>query len=97
MLIIKDKQFMVITRQNPNGGPALKGYPIEEDPQSGVLGYKIGYCPCSCQEALYIRTVDVRQVVDKFGLSMELYDKLFRKKESVRNRLIRLLGGKIGD
>lgn len=70
---------MVITRQNGNGGPALKGFPIEEDPDTGILGYKVGYCPCPCNKPLLIRTVDVRQVMDKFGMSIDEYDTAFFK------------------
>lgn len=91
---------MVLTRQNPNGGPALKGFPIEEDPSTGVLGYKVGYCTCGCKEPLLIRTIDVRQVVDKFGLSLDEYDtSLFKlkRKEPLRDRIIKFLGGKIDE
>lgn len=89
---------MLLTRQNPHGGPALQGYPIEEDAHTGVLGYKVGYCGCGCGEELLIRTIDVRQVVAKFGYSLDQYYEMIGKKapkEPMKNKIIRLLGGKV--
>lgn len=98
LVIIKRGNFMVITRQNPKGGPALKGFPIEEDPDTGVLGYKVGYCKHG--DPLLIRTLDVRKVMEKFGKSMDDYDTaLFKlkKSEPLRNRIIKFLGGRVED
>lgn len=98
LIIIKEGEVMVLTRQNPKGGPALQGYPIEVDPATGVLGYKVGYCGCGCAEEVLIRTIDVRQVVAKFGWSMEEYESLMgsvKPKEPLRNRMIKFLGGRI--
>lgn len=89
---------MVITKQNQNGGPTLKGFPIEEDPTTGLLGYKIGFCPCGCNEPLYMRSVDVRQIVNKFGLTLGEYDQMLLKikpKEPLKHKVIRFLGGKV--
>ena len=91
---------MLITRQNPKGGPTLRGFPIEEDDDTGVLGYKVGYCPCGCGKPLLIRTLDVRAVMEKFGYSMDQYDsalfKLKRKYSTpLRERIIKFLGGKV--
>jgi len=68
---------MFITRKHPKVGASLKTYPIAEDPQSGLLGYKIGYteCPCGHCEPILIRTIDVREIVDKFGVSEHIYRK----------------------
>lgn len=90
---------MLITKQNPNGGPALKGFPIEEDSNSGMLGYKLGYISCDCgkHETVLMRTVDTRQIVNKFGMSLDEYDQNLLKlkpKEPLRDRIIRFLGGK---
>lgn len=98
LLIIKHGEFMILTRQNPKGGPALKGFPIEEDLDTGVLGYKIGYCSCGCDQPLLIRTVDVRQVVTKFGISLDEYDSsLFKlkSKKPLRDKIINFLGGRV--
>lgn len=99
ILIIKEGELMLLTRQNPKGGPTLKGYPLEEDPASGMFGYKLGYCGCGCGEPVYMRSIDVREVTAKFGYSLEEYKKIFQKlkpKVPIRHRLIEALGGKIG-
>jgi hypothetical protein len=89
---------MIITRQNPKGGPALKGYPIEEDPRTGILGYKIGYCSCGCREPLLMRIVDVRDIVEKFIGCVDEYNSIIqklRRKEPLRNKIIAFLGGRV--
>lgn len=101
MLLIAEKgQIMVITKQNPNGGPMLKVYRIEEDPNTGVVGYKLGYCPCG--EPLLLRMIDVRAIVAKFGWSMQEYDEFWNKQrprdpimQRLRMGIIRVLGGKV--
>jgi hypothetical protein len=102
LIILKKGEIMLLTRQNPSGGPSLKGYPIEADPDTDVLGYKVGYCGCGCKKPILIRTLDVRQVLEKFGYSLDQYDtsffKLKRKyKDPLRNRIIKFLGGKVDD
>ncbi len=71
---------MLITRSHPNGGRPLTGYPIDEDKKTGQLGYKIGYCPCGCNEPLLIRTIDLKEVVDRFGVSDDYYRKNILKR-----------------
>lgn len=100
ILVIKKGEIVIISKQNPNGGPTLKGFPIEEDPDSGMLGYKLGYIACQCgrQDSVLMRTVDCRQIVNKFGMSLDEYDRSLLKlkpKEPIRNRLIKFLGGKV--
>lgn len=104
-LTINKKGYPVlITRQNPNGGPALKGFPLEEDPQSGVWGYKLGYyiCSCGCNsgEMVLIRRIDAAAVVAHFGISEEEYARIKKKigdKVPLRHKIIKLLGGKVGE
>ena len=94
---------MFITKANPKGGRPLTCFPISEDPKTGFLGYKIGYCQCGCNEPLLIRTIDLREIVDRFAVSQEIYDILYAKKEfgisvfkrQVREKLIKLLGGSV--
>lgn len=91
LLIIKNGEFMIVTKQNPNGGPMLKMYPIDEDPETGVLGYKVGYCPCGCNQPLLLRTVDVRDIVNRFGWSLTEYEAAIKKlkpKVSFRKKLM---------
>lgn len=98
LLIIKNGEFMIVTKQNPQGGPAMKMYPIREDPETGILGYHVGYCPCS--EPLLLRTVDVRDIVNKFGWSLTEYEESIKKlkpKAPLRHRIVRFLGGTIGE
>ncbi len=99
LLVINQKgEIMLITRQHPKGGPPLKGFPLDEDPDTGVLGYKIGYCPHG--DPLLIRTVDVNAVMSKFGRSIDEYSSWFSKlkhRTPLKHRLIKLLGGKIGE
>lgn len=64
---------MFISRQNAKGGVPLKGYPLDTDPKSGYMGYKIGYCGCGCNEPLFIRTVDLNDVVNRFGVTIEYH------------------------
>jgi len=96
MIISKKGEIVIITKQNPNGGPVLKGFPIEVDPDSGVLGYKVGYAGCDCgrHKTFFIRTVDVQQIVNKFGLSLDAYDKVvdsLKPKEPFIKKLGRVL------
>ena len=101
LLVINEKgEFMILSRQHPKGGPVLKGYPLEEDPATGVLGHKVGYCPCGCMEPLLIRTVDLREVVAKFGRSLEEHERWYKRlkpKTPLKHRMIRFLGGRVGD
>lgn len=103
ILIIRKGKIVLITKQNPKGGPALRGFPIREDADSGVLGYGIGYITlnCECGKSTYdevlMRTVDTRQIVNKFGVSLDEYDQSLLKlkpKEPWQHRLIRFFGGK---
>lgn len=95
LLIINEKgEIVIITKQNPRGGPEIKSYRLSEDPNTGVLGYKIGYCPCGCGEPLLIRTLDLREIIAHFGFSMEDYDKMMKKyrpKVRITERLIKAL------
>lgn len=91
---------MIITKQNPKGGPPLTGFPIEIDPDSGVLGYKLGYVVCECgnNKTIMMRTVDCRHIVNTFGVSLDEYDNVVgqlnpKKREPLRNRIIKFLGG----
>lgn len=89
---------MFLTRQNQNGGRGLTKFHVEEE--KGTWGYKIGYCPCGCNEQILIRTVDLRDVVDQFGMSLEAYNYLtrtfkgFEPKTSIRQKLINVLSKK---
>lgn len=60
---------MFLARQNPKGARPLQGYPLDEDSETGQWGYKIGYCTCGCKQPILIRTTDLSDVVDAFGLS----------------------------
>lgn len=79
LLIIKEGEFMIVTKQNPAGGPTLKSYPIKEDPDTGTLGYQIGYCSCGCGKPIMLRTIDVRDIVNKFGFSLIEYEAALKK------------------
>lgn len=79
---------MLITRQNQKGGPKLKSCPIDIDEKSGNFGYKIGYCD-GCNEPLLIRTLDLREILDYFGMAGEF------KTQSIREKIIHWLGGEI--
>ena len=81
---------MFITRQNAKGGPRLKICPIDVDERTGNFGYRIGYCS-GCNEPLMIRTVELREVLEYFGVSGS--EKL--KHESLRERIVHILGGEI--
>jgi hypothetical protein len=99
ILIIKDKDMVMLTRANQNGGRPLSGYPITEDPATGMWGYKLGYCDCGCNEPILMRTVDARAVVTHFGIAEEEYEewktKIIRKpKRPLRVKIIEFLGGK---
>jgi len=84
---------MLVTRQNLKGGRPLSGFPITEI--SGVLAYKIGYCE-HCNNSIGIKTTQVREMIDFFGLTelkyRDLLDK-FQPKIGIKEWLIRLLGG----
>lgn len=96
LLIIKKGQLMVITKQNPKGGPMLKSYTIQEDEETGVYGYPLGYCDCG--QRLLIRTLDMRDICNRFGWSLTEYEeakKRLQPKPPFRHRIIKFLGGKI--
>lgn len=98
LLVINEKgDIVIISRQNMKGGPALKGYPLDEDPDTGQLGHKLGYCP-GCNNPLLIRTLDMRDIVAKFGTTINEYEGIFKRlkpKTPFRHKVIRLLGGKV--
>lgn len=103
ILIIKKGEIMLITKQNPNGGPPLREFPIEEDGDSGMLGYKLGYISLTCKcgndlhDQVLMRIVDTRQIVNKFGMSLDEYDTRVLKlkpKEPITHRIIKFFGGK---
>ena len=101
LLTINEKgDIVLLTRQHPKGGPVLKGYPLMEDPETGMWGYKVGYCPCGCGQPLLIRTVDVRDIVNRFGTTLEEYKRWTAKlkpKTPLKHRMIRFLGGRVED
>ena len=82
---------MIISRANLQGGRPLRGYPLEEDPKTGMYGYKVGYCS-GCNEPVMIRTIELRGVVEHFG---RIVDDRLTKRVSLKHRLITWLGGKI--
>lgn len=57
---------MLVTRQNHNGGPKLKKFPITLDKDSNALGFKLGYCG-KCSEPLIMRIGDTEDVMGAFG------------------------------
>jgi len=79
----------------------LEGYPIGEDPETGLFAYRLGYCECGCNKPIGIRTVDLREVLSHFKLALDEYElwksKLRKPKVPLRHRIIKLLGGKIED
>lgn len=84
---------MFITRQNSKGGRGLIGYKLADF--HGTLGYKIGYCEC-CNEPIGIKQIDLRDIVDFFGLTEMKYKRLvdkFRPRQTLREWLIKWLGG----
>ena len=102
IVIIKKSVIMIITKQNPSGGPALKAYTIQEDPETGLYGYPIGYCPCGCKERLLIRTLDMREICNKFGWSLTEYEETQEEVKRrlaprlpLRHRMIKWLGGSV--
>lgn len=84
---------MIITRKNALGGRPISKFPIGVDPDTGYYGYKVGYCSCGCNKALYFRSIDVSEIIGHFGVREER-EALTTK---VRNKLICMLGGRIGD
>jgi hypothetical protein len=87
---------MFITRQHPSGARPLKAYPIDTEPRSGKLGYKIGYCMCGCKEPLFIRTIELREVLEYFGeINNSYYNKKLSLTTKLKSRIIKMLGGTI--
>lgn len=82
---------MLISRANMKGGRPLRGFPFDEDPKTGLLGYKVGYCS-GCNEPIMIRSVELRDVVDHFG---RIVDDRENKKVSLREWLVKKLGGRL--
>ena len=86
---------MLITRKNLRAGRPLQGFPLIGE--RGLLGYKVGYCE-GCNEPIVIRTIDVREIVDNFGVSDDFYKHsfhLFGHREPIKHRVIRWLGGEV--
>lgn len=82
---------MLITRQNSKGGPKIQNFPIDEDKNTGMFGYKIGYCE-GCNEPILLRTIDLREIFMRFGV-----DKYEVPKETFREWVIKRLGGQVVD
>lgn len=104
LLVIKKGKIMLITKQNPKGGPELKVHTIQLDESTGVYGYPLGYCPCGCGERLLVRTLDMREMVDKFGWSLTEHEETMAEvkrrlapKLPFHLRLAKLLGGKVDE
>ncbi len=93
--IIKTKKINTfITRQHPRGARPLTGYPIDTEPQSGKLGYKIGYRTCGCKEPLFIRTLELNEVLEYFGYSQESHERVrVSPITKIKKRIIKALGG----
>lgn len=76
---------MLITRQNPLGGPKLKDDSFPLTQENGMLGYKIGYmgkcshCGKSTGEPILIRTVDIGLVMERFASSMNVSHSFLNK------------------
>lgn len=85
------RHHMLVSRANLNGGRPLKGYPYDEDPETGLLGFKLGYCS-GCNEPIMIRSVDVREVVKHFG---DIVDYEPPRRLSLKKRIILWLGGRV--
>lgn len=83
---------MFVSRKHPKFGRPLSTFPLCADEKSGNFGYKIGYCD-GCSEPILIRSIDLQEVVDTFGIS----ETAIKNKRSVsfRHRVIRLLGGTV--
>lgn len=78
---------MIITRKNKIGGRPLSGYPFEEDPDTGYLGRKVGYCG-GCNHPLLIRTIDLKEVLDTLGEGINKPARI-----PFKHKLIKYLGG----
>jgi hypothetical protein len=83
---------MLLTRKNAKGGAPLKSYTLDEDPRTGCLGLKFGYCE-GCNEPIFIRTVEMRDVISQFGYSLSMKS----RREPIKHKLIKFLGGRVGD
>jgi hypothetical protein len=70
---------------------------MHTDEESGLLDYKIGYCPCGCKEPLLVRRVELREIVDCFGLSDDFYGPPEKEAclpyQSMKKKLVESLGG----
>lgn len=67
---------MFLVRKNPKAGRPLQGYPIDSDPTSGHIGFKLGYCPCG--EPVFIRIGDVYEFASSFHYDPPMVDNLWR-------------------
>lgn len=92
---------MFISRQNPNGGKPITRFSLSFDSDSYNWGHKIGHCP-SCKEPILLRTRDAADLAKVFAEEINLKysaiaDVLKYKPNSLKNWVIRFLGGRIGD
>lgn len=96
LVIIKRGHVMLVTRQNPNGGPHLKGYPVAKDLDTDRMGYQLGYCPHG--DKIVMPFSEVSRVVNEFSWTVEKYEGFWSKlvpKTSLKHRLIKWMGGTI--
>lgn len=101
LIISKKREVMVITRQNPRGGRpmSISSWSLDEDPDSGAWGMKVGYCACGCGQLLFIRLNEMREIVDIMEQHIDRYDRVLPKlkpREGFKTKIIRLLGGQVG-
>lgn len=84
-------ETMLVTRANKKGGRPLTGFPIGKDPETDCIGYKLGYCS-GCNNPLLLKLGDVHEIIGYFG---DPNDWQVINKLSIRQRLIKWLGGKV--
>ena len=75
---------MYMLSQNPNGGVPLQKPKLEEDPETGTLCLKFGYCP-NCKYEQKLRSVEARRYfAEMLGIN---YDEFIRVKRPLRQKI----------
>lgn len=71
---------MLLTRKHPKAGRRLVegSYTVEEDRDTGHLGYRLGYCP-KCAEKILLSMREARLVANQFAYYDNRYQQLVKK------------------
>lgn len=93
-----NQKIMIITNKNPKGGHPIEkvGCSLHNDGK-GHFGFLVGYVDENVQvgEKILIPISTAKEVACRFAGDLEDFRQRFKPKETLRQRIIRWLGGNL--